>query len=110
MDIINQQKLDSQILNLANMVNYQEMSIVSKQIINKQAGSITLFAFDEGQSLSEHTTLHDALVYILDGETQINISGISYYLKQNEAIIMPANVPHSVKALKKFKMMLVMIK
>ncbi|MEF8847953.1 MAG: cupin domain-containing protein, partial [Candidatus Thermoplasmatota archaeon] len=82
----------------------------SRMLINKKSGSVTLFAFDEKQKLSEHTAPFDALVQVLDGEAEISISDKNYSLKQGEFIIMPANKPHAVTAIKKFKMMLTMIK
>ena len=95
---------------LADLVNYQEQSVVSKTLIEKKTGTVTLFAFGDGQGLSEHTAPFDAMVCVLDGEVEIKISGKSYALKQGEMIIMPANEPHALKAIKKFKMMLTMIR
>ncbi len=95
---------------LAGLVSYQEGAIVSKTIIEKKAGTVTLFAFDAGQGLSEHTAPFDALVYLLDGEADITISGKTLHLKEGEMVIMPANEPHALKATKRFKMMLVMIR
>jgi quercetin dioxygenase-like cupin family protein len=95
---------------LADMLDYQEGSVVSKTLIKKTSGTVTLFAFDEGEGLSEHTAPFDAMVCVLDGEVQITISGKPFDLKQGEMIIMPANEPHALKAVKKFKMMLIMIK
>ena len=95
---------------LADLVHYQEGSVVSRMIINKKAGTVTLFAFDEGQGLSEHTTPFDALVYILHGEAEIVIAGKPLRLKEGETVIMPANEPHALKALSKFKMLLTMIR
>ncbi len=95
---------------LADLVNYQEGSVVSKTLIKKATGTVTLFAFDEGQGLSEHTAPFDALVFVLDGEVEIMISGNPYILKKGEMIILPVNEPHSLKAIKKFKMMLTMIR
>ena len=95
---------------LTDLVNYQDESIVSKTIIKKETGTVTLFAFDQGQGLSEHTAPFDALVCVLDGEAEIMISGNPYNLKMGEMIILPVNEPHSLKAIKKFKMMLTMIK
>ena len=92
------------------IVEYQENSIVSRTIIDKKAGSVTIFAFSKGQGLSEHSAPYDALVHILDGEVEIIISGISHKLKKDQFIIMPANNPHSLSAITKFKMMLIMIK
>jgi len=99
----------SEILNLVALAEYQTGSIVSRQILKAEGGNITLFAFDEGQELSEHTAPFDALVHVLDGEVEIKISGQSYLLKAGEGIIMPADVPHAVLARKKFKMLLTMI-
>ncbi len=98
------------VLNLDAMVSYQDGSVVSKEIIKKQTGTVTLFAFDEGQGLSEHTAPFDALVTIVDGEAEITISGKPCIVKKGEMIIMPANEPHALKAVEKFKMLLVMIK
>lgn len=98
------------IIKLADLVEYQHGSVVSKEVIKKEEGTVTLFAFDEGQGLSEHTAPFDALVYVIDGEVEIAISGEKYMLRGGEMIIMPANQPHALKAVKKFKMMLTMIK
>jgi len=103
-------KLAGQATGLVELVNYQDGSIVSKTLLDKTGGTLTLFAFDEGQGLSEHTAPFDALVYIIDGEANITISGNSIQVKQGEMVIMPANQPHALKALHRFKMMLVMIK
>ena len=92
------------------MVEYQEGSIVSKTLVDKATGSITLFAFAAGQSLSEHTAPYEALVQVLDGRAEIIIAGQSYELETGESIVMPADVPHAVKAEERFKMMLTMIK
>jgi len=109
---MNQEKKDllGRPLQSGELVEYQEGTVVSRTIINKQAGTVTLFAFDVGEGLSEHTAPYDALVYLLDGEAEIKISGVPHQLKQGEMIIMPANEPHALKAVKRFKMMLVMIK
>jgi len=98
------------VANLAGLIDYQDRAVVSRAIINKAAGTVTLFAFDKKQGLSTHAAPFDALVCILDGKADITISGKTFHLKKNDAIIMPANKPHSVKAARKFKMMLVMIK
>jgi len=97
-------------LALDGLVSYQDGSVVSRTVINNPSGTVTLFAFDSGQSLSEHTAPFDALVHILDGKAEITISWKPYLLKKGEMIIMPADQPHGLKALDKFKMMLVMIK
>jgi quercetin dioxygenase-like cupin family protein len=99
-----------QISYMKNLVAYQDGAIVSKEIIKKSTGTVTLFAFDQDQGLSEHTAPFDALVYVLDGETEIIISGIPHHLKEGDMIIMPAGKPHALTAVKKFKMMLVMIR
>ena len=95
---------------LAEMIDYQDSSIVSRTLVKKDTGTITLFAFDEGQGLSEHTAPFDALVYVVEGTTEITISGKPLTLGQGEMVIMPANEPHAVKAPGRFKMVLVMIK
>lgn len=100
----------SQILNLAEMVNYQEGAVVSRQITKAEAGNVTLFAFDTGQGLSEHTAPFDALVHVIEGEAEVTISGQPFHLKAGDAIIMPANDPHALKAIQKFKMLLTMIR
>ena len=100
----------AEILQIAEMAAYQEGSVVSRQITKSEVGNVTLFAFDTGQELSEHTAPYDALAHILDGEAEIYISGQPFHLKAGEAIIMPADRPHAVKAPKKFKMLLTMIR
>jgi quercetin dioxygenase-like cupin family protein len=100
----------SEILLPTSMVNYQTGAIVSRQITKAEGGNVTLFAFDKGQELSEHTAPFDALVQVLEGQAQIQISGKEYLLKAGEAIIMPANDPHALKAIQPFKMLLTMIK
>jgi quercetin dioxygenase-like cupin family protein len=100
----------SEILKVIDLAEYQTGAVVSRQIAKGEGGNVTLFAFDEDQELSEHTAPFDALVHVLDGEAEIKISGKPSLLKAGEAIIMPANQPHAVKAVKKFKMLLTMIK
>jgi quercetin dioxygenase-like cupin family protein len=100
----------AQVMSLVSMVDYQTGSVVSRTLIDKQAGTVTLFAFDDGQGLSEHKAPFDAMVYITDGQAVITISGKEYRLATGEMIIMPANEPHALKAVQKFKMLLVMIK
>lgn len=97
-------------LNLGDLVAYQEGSVVSRTIIAKKTGTATIFAFAKGQGLSEHTAPFDALVYLLDGESEITISGKPIQARAGEMVIMPANEPHALKAIKQFKMLLVMIK
>ena len=94
----------------AELIEYQVDSIVSRAIIKKPSGSVTLFAFDQSQALSEHTAPFDALVHLLDGEAEITISSSPHRLTQGQMILMPANEPHAVQAVTKFKMMLTMIK
>lgn len=98
------------IFNLQNTVDYQDNAIVSREIVSKDAGTVTCFAFAKGQGLSEHTAPFDALVYVFDGEVEIHISGKPHFLKTGEMIIMPANQPHALKALERFKMLLIMIR
>ncbi len=104
------EKIAGVALNLNDLIAYQEGSVVSRTILAKDTGTVTLFAFAQGQGLSEHTAPFDALVYLLDGESEITISGKPVQTKAGEMVIMPANKPHSLKATKKFKMLLVMIK
>lgn len=104
------EKLQSQAYRLKELVEYQGSSVVSRTLIDKKSGTVTLFAFDESQGLSEHTAPYDAIVQIVDGEAEITISGKKHLLREGEIIIMPANHPHSLKAAKKFKMVLTMIK
>ncbi len=94
----------------ADLVQYQTGSVVSRTLLDRKTGTVTLFAFDKGQGLSEHTAPFDALVYILDGEVEITISGKPLQLRTGEMVIMPANKPHALRAVEKFKMMLVMIR
>jgi quercetin dioxygenase-like cupin family protein len=98
------------VFELNGMVAYQADSIVSRTIIDKPAGTLTLFAFDKGQGLSEHTAPFDAMAYMMDGAAEVTISGKPLAVKQGEMVIMPANQPHALKAPERFKMMLVMIK
>ncbi|UCB60982.1 MAG: cupin domain-containing protein [Candidatus Bathyarchaeota archaeon] len=95
---------------LDELISYQEGAVVSRTIINKKSGTITLFAFDAGQGLSEHATPYDALVQIIDGEAKIAISNKAMRIKAGEILILPANEPHSLKASQRFKMILTMLK
>jgi quercetin dioxygenase-like cupin family protein len=99
-----------QVTRLAETIDYQAGSVVSREIVKGKTGTVTLFAFDEGQGLSEHTTPFDALVYIADGEAEITISSRPYRLTSGDMIVMPANEPHALSAVRKFKMLLVMIR
>ena len=95
---------------ISKMVDYQEGSVVSRTVIDKDTGTVTFFAFDKGEGLSEHTAPYDALVQIIDGEALIEISGESYNVKKGQTILMPADEPHALQAEERFKMILVMIK
>ena len=97
-------------LDLTGLVGYQEGAVVSRTLIDKQVGTLTLFAFAAGQGLSEHTAPYDAFVQVLDGVAEISIAGSGHRLESGQAIIMPANVPHAVRAEEQFKMLLVMIR
>lgn len=99
-----------QVSTLADLVDYQPEAVVSRTVVDKRTGTVTLFAFDKGQGLSEHTAPFDALVYVLDGEAEVVISGKALRVKQGEMVIMPANEPHALRAVEKFKMLLVMIR
>jgi quercetin dioxygenase-like cupin family protein len=96
--------------NAATLVEYQEGAIVSREILKQKTGSVTLFAFDAGQGLSEHTAPFDALVQVLDGEAEITIAGKRHRVRAGELILMPAGKPHAVKARLRFKMMLTMLR
>jgi quercetin dioxygenase-like cupin family protein len=95
---------------LADLAAYQKNAIVSREIIGKETGSVTIFAFDAGQALSEHVAPFDAFVYVPEGRVEITIAGTPHLLEQGDAIVMPAHVPHAVKAVQPFKMLLVMIR
>ena len=95
---------------LDTLVGYAEDSVVSKTILDKHAGTITLFAFDKGQKLTEHTSPHDAVVQVVDGRAQLTIGGVSREVAAGQVIIMPAHVPHAVDAHERFKMLLIMIR
>lgn len=109
-------ELDSMVLETSNifkleeLVEYQEKSVVSKEIIKKETGTVTVFAFDKDEGLSEHTAPFDAMVQVLDGTLELTIDGKIYILKKGNMIIMPANVPHALYAKERFKMLLSMIK
>jgi quercetin dioxygenase-like cupin family protein len=97
-------------MELAGMVEYHSGSVVSRTIMDKPSGTLTLFAFEKGEGLSEHTAPYDATLYVIDGETEVTISSKVLRLKQGELLIMPANEPHSLRAITRFKTLLVMIK
>ena len=102
--------MTEKVISLAEHVSYQDGSVVSREIIKKDTGTVSVFAFDKGQGLSEHTAPFDAMVYILDGTASIQIGKGLFEVKAGETLIMPANKPHSLKANERFKMLLVMIK
>jgi quercetin dioxygenase-like cupin family protein len=104
------EKLVTQNLRLRELINYQEGSVVSRTLIDKKTGTVTLFSFDEGQGLSEHTAPFDAVVCLLEGAAEIVISGKPLSVSEGEMVIMPANQPHALRAIKRFKMMLIMIR
>jgi quercetin dioxygenase-like cupin family protein len=100
----------AQVAKAGKLVNYQDGAVVSRQILKKPTGNITLFAFDEGQGLSEHTVPFDALVQVVEGEAEIVMSGQPHRVRGGELILMPAGQSHALKALKRFKMILTMIR
>jgi quercetin dioxygenase-like cupin family protein len=100
----------AQPVRLVDLIDYQEGSVVSRTLIDEETGTVTLFAFDAGQGLSEHTAPFDALVQTLEGEVEVTISGKAFLLKKGDMVIMPANQPHALKATKRFNMILTMIK
>ena len=102
--------LSARAFDISALMDYQSGAVVSREIIKKETGTVTLFAFDKGQGLSEHTAPFDATIYVLDGQARVDISGKPHKVKKGQMIIMPANKPHSLKAIRKFKMLLVMIK
>ena len=104
------EELYKKVLHLKDLVSYQEGTVASRMIVNKKAGTITIFSFDENEGLSEHTAPYDAVVTILDGECEVWVAGETSVMKEGETIIFPANVPHALSAITKFKMMLTMIK
>jgi len=100
----------AQVAEVAGHVSYQEGAVVSREIVRAPAGSVTLFAFDEGQGLSEHTAPFNALVQVVEGEVEITVSGSPHSVKGGEMILLPAGKPHALRALKRFKMILTMIR
>jgi quercetin dioxygenase-like cupin family protein len=102
--------LKSKVLKVEELIDYQEGSVVSREIIRKETGTVTIFAFDKGEGLSEHTAPFDAMVQIVDGKAEITISGNKNVLEKGDMIIMPANEPHALTALEKYKMVLTMIR
>ncbi len=104
------EKLKARVLNAGELVSYQEGSVVSREIVRGDTGSVSVFAFDEGEGLSEHTAPFDALVHVIDGEVEVSIAGEPLRLVEGQMVIMPAGRPHSLKALGRFKMVLTLIK
>lgn len=100
----------SEVLQLVDLAVFQEDAIVSRAILKADAGNLTLFAFDAGQELSPHTAPYDALAHILEGEAEVTVAERAYKLQSGQAIIMPANEPHAIKAVRRFKMLLTMIR
>ena len=105
-----QEEIIGRALDLKDLVSYQDGAVVSKTLIDKGKGTITLFSFDKGQGLSEHTAPFDAFVQVVDGTAEITISGTPHTVRAGEIIIMPADHPHSLRAIERFKMLLVMIR
>ncbi len=104
------EELKSIPIRLEDLIEYQEGSVVSREIIRKETGTITIFAFDQGEGLSEHTAPFDAMVQVIDGRAEITISGNKNLVDEGDMIIMPANDPHALHAVEKFKMVLTMIR
>ena len=102
--------LAGQVRRMADLIDYQEGSVVSRQVMKGDGGNVTLFAFDSGEGLTEHTSPFDALVYVLDGEAEVTVSDVASRLRAGDVILMPANEPHALKAPSRFKMLLVMVK
>jgi quercetin dioxygenase-like cupin family protein len=103
-------ELKAKPLNIENLIDYQVDAVVSREIIRKETGTVTIFAFDKGEGLSEHTAPFDAMVQVVDGRAEIIISGAKNLVEKGEMIIMPGNVPHELKAVERFKMVLTMIR
>jgi quercetin dioxygenase-like cupin family protein len=97
-------------LKMSDLVSYQDGSVVSRTLMDKPVGTVTIFAFDEGQGLSEHAAPYDAMVHVLEGELDLTLSGISHSMKEGDVIVMPANEAHALKAVRPFKMLLTMIR
>lgn len=104
------ERLKGRMLDVGELVSYQEGSVVSREIVRGDAGTVSVFAFDEGEGLSEHTAPFDALVHVIDGEAEVTIAGEPLRLAEGQMVIMPAGKPHSLKALGRFKMVLTLIK
>jgi quercetin dioxygenase-like cupin family protein len=103
-------ELKGKVFTPSEVIEYADGGVVSKELVHSQAGSVTLFSFDEGQQLSEHSAPFDAMITVIDGEPEITIDGVAHYPKAGDVLIMPANHPHAVNAKTQFKMMLTMIR
>ena len=103
-------EINEQVIQLGELVQYQPGAVVSRTLVDKETVTLTLFAFDEGQNLSEHTSPHDALLQVLEGISKVKIGSEEYELQSGESIVMPANKPHAVEASERFKMFLTMIR
>ncbi|UCG51343.1 MAG: cupin domain-containing protein [Candidatus Latescibacterota bacterium] len=103
-------EIKPEVKKLADLVGYQENSVVSRTLVKREKGTVTLFAFEKGSALSEHTAPFDALVYLVDGEAEVVIDSKSYRLETGDTILLPANRPHAVKATSRLKMLLTMIR
>jgi quercetin dioxygenase-like cupin family protein len=101
---------DTRVVALADQVTYQDRSVVSRKVLGAKRGNVTLFAFAQGEELTEHTSPYDAMVVILDGEAAIRVGGEEYTVAEGETLTLPATIPHALEARKPFKMMLVMIR
>jgi quercetin dioxygenase-like cupin family protein len=108
--MMKKEKLEAKATQLADLIDYQDGSVVSRTLIDKEAGTVTLFAFDEGQGLSEHTAPYDAMVHVIEGDAKVTISRKTIIVKPGEVTVMPANQPHALSAVTRFKMLLTMIK
>ena len=109
-ELTNSKTAVAEVMKLKDLIAYQSGAVVSKTMVGEEGGTVTAFAFDEGQGLSEHTAPYAALVIVIEGQVDIKISGESFHLSEGEMIIMPANKPHALKAVTKFKMILIMVK
>lgn len=107
---LTQSTIEPQVLRMLDLVSYQEGAVVSREVLRKKSGTVTLFAFDEGQGLSEHTAPFDAIANLIEGDMEITISGVLLHVKAGEFVVMPANQPHALKAKAKSKMLLIMIR
>ncbi len=104
------EQISGEIFELEELIDYQEGAVVSRTLVDKEHTTLTIFAFDENQTLSEHTAPHDALLQVIDGEARVIIEGEEYDLEEGETIVMPAEKPHAVEAISKFKMFLTMVR